>query len=232
MQTALSTIALPAADQADEADGSEPLAFPLRLLSDEIGVDRELGEAASASRMLAPLTGLTVVGFAAHAACVTGMAWPSLGPSALHFGAAWFVASTGGFFAAICAGLPSYWFYGVVAKIRAPAWRLAVELVRIQAIGAVVLAGILPFWFALSLGLHLILGIDVFTVAPWKAVTLVMPFLCGLPGLLGLYRAFCRMRDALGETGRLPPVLLAGWWSLLFVTTAPVTIWALFHALI
>jgi hypothetical protein len=211
----------------DQPDG----ALPLRLLNDETSIDREAADAAGAARIFVPLAGLVVLGFAMHAVAVIGVAWGSLGPlGALQHGIAWFGAATLGFFASISAGLPSYWFYGVVAKIRAPAWRLAVELVRVQAVGSVVLAGIVPFWLAWSLGLHLVLGIEVFDAPPWMAVTYALPFLCATPGLLGLYRVFCRMRDAVGESGWLPPVALTARWMVLFVYTTPVTLWALFHA--
>lgn len=208
----------------------DPLA--LRLLRDEIGVDHELSVAGRASSLLLPLVVLTTCGFGAHAVTIAGMAWPSLGPThALAHGGAWWAASTGGFFAAICAGLPSYWFHGVVAGIRAPAWRLAVELVRIQAVGSVVMAGILPFWLAGALGLHLVFGVDVYTSAGWMALTYALPFLCGTTGVFGLYRSFQRMRAARGQTGRLPALILMAWWVGLFAHTGPITIWALFHAL-
>ncbi len=207
-------------------------ALPLLLLRDELAIDAAVGDPTGASRMLPPLVGLTAAGFAAHAVCVAGTAWPALGPAAaIELGGAWALASTGGFFAAICAGLPSCWFYGVVATTRAPAWRLAVELVRIQAVGAVVLAGVVPFWLALGLGLHLVAGVDVYHVAGWMPLTYALPFLCGLPGVLGLYRAFRRMRAALGHEGALPALVLTAWWVVLFLSTAPAAIRALFAVL-
>ncbi|HMV68817.1 MAG TPA: hypothetical protein PKA64_18335, partial [Myxococcota bacterium] len=158
---------------------------------------------------------------------VTAVAWPTLGAGALRVGGAWAAASTGGFFTAICAGLPSYWFYGVVADIRAPAWRLAVELVRVQAVGCVVLLGVLPFWLAGALCLQLA-GADVYHLPAWMALTWALPFLAALPGMLGLRRTFQRMR---GEPGWFAPTLLTAWWVVLFQFTGPVTIWSLFHAL-
>lgn len=208
----------------------EPL--PLRLLRDEASVDRELAVASGASALLAPLAGVTVAGFGLHALCVASLALPDLGPiGALRHGGAWWAASTGGFFLAICAGLPSYWFHGVVAGIRAPAWRLAAELVRIQAVGAVVLAGMQPFWLAAALLLHIVFDIDVFSWTPFLALTYAMPFLCALPGVTGAYRSFARMRAERGQHGTFAPLILTGWWVGLFLHTAPVTIWALFHAL-
>lgn len=210
---------------------TEPVPLPLLLLRDELGVDRTIGDVAGATRMLVPLTGLVVGGFAAHAVTLLATAWPSVGPeAAVRLGASWFVATTVGFFAAICAGLPSYWFYGIVAKIRAPAWRLAAELVRVQAVGAVVLVGVLPFWLTATLALHLV-GVDVLRFGPWMALTYTLPFLAGSFGIAGLYRSFERMRTTLGETGRLPALLLTAWWVVLFVYTAPITIWSLFTAL-
>lgn len=207
-------------------------ALPLLLLRDELAIDAAVGDPSGASRMLPPLVGITAAGFAAHALCVAGTAWPALGAvDALRLGGGWALASTGGFFAAVSAGLPICWFYGVVATIRAPAWRLAVELVRIQAVGSVVLAGVVPFWLSLGLGLHLLAGVEVYHFEPWMQLTYALPFLCGLPGLLGLYRAFRRMRAALGHEGTLPALVLTAWWVVQFLITAPAAIRALFAAL-
>jgi hypothetical protein len=214
-----------------DAGVAEPEVLPLRLLRDERSVDAAVGDVAGASAMIGQLSAIVVAGFAAHALTVAATAWPSLGPwAALRLGGAWWIASTVGFFAAICAGLPSYWFYGVVARIEAPAWRLAVELVRVQAVGAVVLVGVLPFWLVVALGMHL-LGEDVYRNALWMGYTYSLPFQASLPGLLGLIRVFLRMRDAVGETGWLPPLGLAACWVVLFLYTAPMAIWSLFNAL-
>lgn len=227
-EVSVSTLAPTLTPAAAPPEGA-PL--PLLLLRDDLAIDRAIGDVRGATRMLVPLTGLVVLGFAAHALTVLATAWPSLGPVAsVRIGGAWFVATTVGFFAAICAGLPSYWFYGIVADIRAPAWRLAAELVRIQAVGAVVLFGILPFWLTATLGLHLA-GVDVMAFTPWMLVTWAMPFLGGAVGLGGLYRSFARMRAANGEAGWLPALLLTAWWAVLFLCTAPVTIGSLFVAL-
>jgi hypothetical protein len=205
-------------------------ALPLRLLRDELSIDAEAGEVAGATALMPRLVGLVVGGFGAHALVVAGTAWPSLGPGpALQLGASLWLATTAGYFAAICAGLPSYWFYGIVARIEAPAWRLALELVRSQAVGSVVLVGILPFWLAACLGLHL-LQVDVYR-SPLMLLTYGLPLVTGLPGTLGLYRVFERMRVALGEQGKLPALVLVAWWVGLFLYTAPITVWALFDAL-
>ncbi|MEQ1569619.1 MAG: hypothetical protein ABMA64_28550 [Myxococcota bacterium] len=207
-------------------------ALPLLLLRDELSVDRAAADATSAADLLLPLCALTTLGFGVHAACVAGTAWPVTGAGpALREGLAWWAACTGGFFAAICAGLPSYWFYGVVAKVRAPAWRLAVELVRVQAVGAVILAGVVPFWLAGALGLHLVFGVEVYDSPVWMALTRALPFLCATPGVLGAYRVFGRMRAAQGHADRLPAAALTAWWMVLFLFTAPVSIHALFVAL-
>lgn len=222
----LGTSAPPVEPEARSVD-----TLPLRLLRDELAIDAAIGEVAGATDMLVRLVGIVVAGFAAHAVTVAGISWPALGPgAALALGGAWLLASTGGFFAAICAGLPSYWFYGVVADVQAPAWRLAVELVRVQAVGAVVLLGALPFWLAGSLGLHL-LGVDVSHSPGWMGLTYGLPFLAALPGVFGLYRTFMRMRVAAGESSRTPAFVLTVWWIVLFNFTAPLAIWSLFTAL-
>lgn len=207
-------------------------ALPLALLRDEVGIDRQVADPAGVSRLLPPMVALVVLGFVSHGACIAGMYAASLGPeAAIWLGTRWALAATGGFFAAICAGLPSYWFYGVVAKIRAPSWRLAFELVRVQAVGSVMLAGILPFWLAVVLGLQAIAGVDLLENGAWLVITFTLPFLSSLPGMVGLKRGFTRMREHLGEGSSWAPLVLTAWWGLLFATTAPISVWALFMVL-
>ena len=227
--TPLATAAPPTVDMNFPTDD----ALPLQLLRDELAIDAAIGDVRGATRMLMWLVAVVSAGFAAHGAALAGMYWPMIGPAdAGLYGGAWAVAATAGFFAAISAGLPSYWFYGVVARIRAPAWRLAVELVRVQAVGAVVLVGVLPFWLAAALGVRVLFGYDLMEYGPWVALTHMLPFLAALPGVFGLTRAFRRMRDALGEERSWAPAALTGWWVLMFNTTGPITIWAIFNALI
>jgi hypothetical protein len=198
--------------------------LPLRLLRNERSIDAQISTPDGAAQMLTRLSLMVVAGFAAHAVALAAMMAPSMGAAATSMGVAWGVASTVGFFAAILAGLPSYWFYGIIANVRAPAWRLAVELVRVQAVGAVVLSAALPFWLVTGLAI----GAD---TPGWLGLSLALPFLCALPGTLGLYRSFARMREVNGATGRLAPMVLTAWWVVLFQCTAPATIYSLYTAL-
>jgi len=223
--------------QLDATKISDPL--PLRLLRDELGVDADVATPAGASAALPRLVLLTTAGFAAQGAC-TGlllMAFGQAGPlSALLTAAQLSLAMTGGFFIAICAGLPGYWFHTVVMGISPPIWRIAIELVRVQSVGSVVLSAVLPLWVSGWLALWLVggnLGAD-----PIMAGA-ALPLLCALPGMMGLYRVFCRMsvhESASGQLETPPPMrarltglALTSWWGIAFVCTAPVTFIRLFQ---
>lgn len=226
------TLVLDETGAPEETPAPEDALFALTLLADETAVDRLAGNPEGAMAVMRTLAGLITVGFAAHAVAI-GLFLASARPplEALHHAGAWFVAATLGFFIAVGAGLPSYWFHGVVARVPAPSWRMAVELLRVQAVGAVVLGAVLPFWLAATLGLN-VLGAELARNEVWLVFSHMLPFLAAMPGVLGLYRAFTRMRGAIGTTGRTSPLLLTFWWVLLFQYTAPVTIYALFAALV
>jgi hypothetical protein len=201
--------------------------MPLELLRDPEAIDAEAAEPETATRTLMRLVGLTLAGFAAHAFVIGIMHAANGEPDAVQRGVAWFGATSVGFFAAICAGLPSYWFYGVVARIPAPAWRLAVELVRVQAVGAVLLAAVLPFWLAIHLWLVIQTGGPI-EDGLWTFFSYTLPFLAAMPGVAGLRAVFVRMRSAAGRDGALAPLLLTAWWVVLFLYTAVPTITRLF----
>jgi hypothetical protein len=205
--------------------------FALTLLRDEQAIDRRAATAAGALEVLRPLAALIVAGFAAHAVAMSLFMATSVPiPQAVHHGGSWFVAATVGFFLAVFAGLPSVWFYGIVARVPAPPWRLAVELLRVQAVGAVVLGALLPFWLAATLGLQL-MGAELALSVVWVVASHALPFAAAIPGLFGLRRVFARMRAARGEAGGFSPFVLAGWWLVLFNYTAPATIFYLFQTL-
>jgi hypothetical protein len=201
------------------------------LLADETQIDRMAADPTGATRALKPLAALIATGFAAHALAM-GLFLATRLPllEAAHHAAAWFIAVTAGFFIAIGAGLPSYWFYGVVARVPAPSWRLAVELLRVQAVGAVVLGAVLPFWLAATLGVT-VLGADLANSTTWVGLSHTLPFVAALPGVCGLYRSFVRMRAANDIHGRTSPMFRTAWWVVLFKYTAPITIHALFRAM-
>jgi hypothetical protein len=205
----------------------------LRLLRAPAGVDADLATPDGAVRRTRDLSALVLAGFAGHALCMAltfHLIGDASAPDALLRGGAWFVACAGGFFAAVAAGLPSYWFYGVVARIPAPSWRLAVETVRVQAVGSVMLGAVLPIWLTATLALWMV-GADLSAFVAWKGVSLSLPFLAGLPGIVGLVGAFRRMAVANGDPAPWRAVGLAAWWVTLFVTLAPATVHTLFVAL-
>ncbi len=199
--------------------------LPLRLIRDELGVDHDVATPDGVTRSLPPLVSLVIGGFVAQAVC-TGLLLTAFGVGDVYAGLAvagqWSVALSVGFFVAICAGLPGYWFHAVVLGVSPPAWRIAVELVRVQAIGSVVLAAVLPLWVA---GCLLIWMMGGWLPEGRLLAGNTLPLLCALPGMLGLSRSFTRMA-VLRDVSRPQAVamMLTAWWGVAFLCTAPITV--------
>lgn len=152
-----------------------------------------------------------------------------------------FLALEGGLLGAQLAGMPSFYFYALLAGIETHGWRIVVESLRARATAAVVLLGLLPVYLAMGLGLVL-----VFQGGPTEGRALqtlvigfggtALPFIAGLAAPGSLYRAFRRMlSEGLppGETRRAPmPLLLVLAWSALFTVLAPLGAWRIGAALL
>jgi len=204
----------------------------LQLLTDETAVDAAIATPSRAAAVLGSLAVLVVAGFAAHATALTlYLATTDPLGQAAQQGTAWFVAITAGYFVAAAVALPSYGLFGVVADVRAPLWRLAVEVVRVQAVGSVVLGAVLPFWLAGTMALS-VLGMPTDPHGLGGALAHALPFLAATPGVFGLYRVFRRMTVANESPSRFRPLFLTGWWCAKFQYLAPLTIYALYDALI
>ena len=218
------------------------------LLRDPVALDRRFAEAAGVSVELPRLVGLTVAAFAAYAAAqglIVTRAGAEVFPAALwrmdawRAGACLFLAYSGGMFGAQVAGLPSAWFYALLAGLRTPANRIVAEAMRAQATSAMVLLGLLPLYLAAGLGLSLATGEDVGSAflrnAFFVPVGYGLPFLAGLSGTFALYRAFQRMvvTGARPESPRTAtPGRLVLAWSVLFTGMAPLGVWRILDTLI
>jgi hypothetical protein len=210
------------------------LALLLRRDSDP---DAILDDPAAAARHLGPLVGLSTFALAAwalaQAALLSGLpALPGLPGAAEASGAelalATFAAGAAGLFGAQLAGLPTFYFYTLLAGLPTHGWRVSVESMRAQATAGLVLLGVLPVWVAAAEGLRLLAG-----TAPSDAQLVAacvwlfggaLPFITGIFAPFTLLRAMKRLalRQVRGDGRRAPlPTLLVTAWSLCFTAMAP-----------
>src|SRR5947209_6026902 len=141
-----------------------------------------------------------VVLFLASPAAVPGIlgaSWTGSAGPALALGLAYpvgLVASTG-----IC--LPAFYFFGLLAGVRASALQVTAHVLKGKAATALLLLGVLPIYLAVTLGLR------VFAAPPAAleaalAVGLALPFLAGLWGVRSIYVGFLGLADTLAPERR------------------------------
>ncbi len=209
-----------------------------RTAADALCADRE-----AAATLLPQLVGVGAVGIAAGAVVHGGLLvanGATLADHALADGPGWwaplalFLSFEVAFTAAQLAGLPSFYFFGLLAGIRTHGWRIAVESLRARATAAVVLLGLLPIYFAVGLGAALLFDAPGFGGQVQGRLVLMagyaLPFVAGLAAPASLYRAFCGLvpTGPDGTGGRRPmPLLLVFAWSGFFSTLAPLGAWRL-----
>lgn len=126
--------------------------------------------------------------------------------------------------------LPSFYFYALLAGVRATMAQVAAISVHALARTGIVLMGLLPIYVGAILGL-IVLGItDVFLYDVLLGIGVVLPFLAGLSTLPIVYRGFTDLLSTIPEARaerRAPMVrLLALAWAILYTVVAPVTLWA------
>lgn len=220
------------------------------LLRERETTDRLCADRDQAAALLPRLLAIGATSIAAWAVVHGGLllaSEQSILPAALAGAPPWwtpivlFCALEGGLLGAQLAGMPSFYFYGLLAGIETHGWRIVVESMRARATAAVVLLGLLPVYLAVGLGLVL-----VFPDATWEGRTLhaivlgfggtALPFVAGLAAPASLYRAFRRMLSEgmpEGQTRRRPmPLLLVLAWSALFTVLAPLGAWRIGVALL
>lgn len=133
------------------------------------------------------------------------------------------VAATG-----IC--LPSFYFYGLLAGVRISFVQVVTHCLKGQAATAIMLAGILPIYVAVALGL-LIFGAPAPRQELVLYIGLLLPFFAGLWGVVSIFQGFMRLADTLpGRCGDqrvcfLRRLTLA--WAACYTAVTPFMIYSL-----
>jgi hypothetical protein len=153
----------------------------------------------------------------------------SIGP-ALALGFAYpvgMVAATG-----IC--LPTFYFFGLLAGVRASVLQVTTHVLKGKAATAVFLLGLTPIYLAVTLGMLIF-------HAPPEALTaaldvgLALPFLAGLWGVRSIYVGFLGLADTLPPERRCRRTCflrrLTVAWAAVYIAVTPVMIWSLYQNL-
>ncbi len=126
--------------------------------------------------------------------------------------------------------LPSFYFYGLLAGVRASMLQVAAISLHALARTGVILMGLLPVYVAAILGMVVLGATEGLAYEALLMAGVLLPFLAGLSSLPVCYRGFLDLIETLPEAraaGRAPMVrLLALAWAALYTTVAPVTLWA------
>jgi hypothetical protein len=128
--------------------------------------------------------------------------------------------------------LPSFWFYGLLAGIRASWLQVTAQMVKGQAATAMMLLGILPVYFAVALGAVVFRAPpDSLRAVLW--IGLGLPFVAGLWGVRSIFRGFVGLADTMADERRcartcwLRRLTLA--CSVCYTAVCPVMIWTLWR---
>jgi hypothetical protein len=126
--------------------------------------------------------------------------------------------------------LPSFYFYGLLAGVRASMLQVTAISLHALANTGMILMGLLPIYVGAILGVIVIGATDGPLYPFLVGVGLLLPFVSGLATLRVMYRGFVDLLRTLPEAraeGRAPMVrLLAVAWAALYTAVAPVTLWA------
>jgi len=126
--------------------------------------------------------------------------------------------------------LPSFYFYGLLAGVRATMLQVAAISLHALARTGVILMGILPVYVAAILGTVVLGATGGRAYEALMMAGVLLPFLAGLSTLPVMYRGFVDLIETLPEAraaSRAPMVrLLALAWAVLYTVVAPVTLWA------
>jgi hypothetical protein len=149
-------------------------------------------------------------------------------------GVSLWLAYTVGLVAASGVCLPSFYFFGLLAGIRASWLQVTTHVVRGKGATAVLLLGLMPIYVAVVLGMVVFDAPNTaLRAALW--VGLVLPFLAGLWGVRAIYHAFLALADTLPperqcrRTCFLRRLTVA--WSAVYSLVSPVMIWKLWMVL-
>lgn len=126
--------------------------------------------------------------------------------------------------------LPSFYFYGLLAGVRASMMQVTAISLHVLANTGMVLMGLLPIYVGAILGVIVLGATDGLFYPFLIGVGLLLPFIAGLANLGVMYDGFTDLIRTLPEAraaSRAPMVrLLALAWAALYTTVAPVTLWA------
>lgn len=106
------------------------------------------------------------------------------------------LAYTIGLIAANGVCLPSFYFYSLLAGVRATMLSVAAQALKGMAAGAVALVGILPIYMTLALS-AIVFPASGELVEAWVVLGLSLPFLAGMWGAACLYEGFVGMADTI-----------------------------------
>jgi hypothetical protein len=105
-----------------------------------------------------------------------------------------FVAASG-----IC--LPSFYFYGLLAGVKADLLQVTTQIMKAKAATAILLLGLLPIYVALVMG-EIIFHFPEEHVRNTLTFGLLLPFLAGLWGVWSLYVGFTGLADTIDSSRR------------------------------
>jgi hypothetical protein len=149
-------------------------------------------------------------------------------------GAALALAYPVGLVAAAGLCLPSFYFFGLLAGVRASALEITAHVLKGEAATAVLLLGLLPIYLAVALGLLICHAPDQ-PVELTLNLGLVLPFIAGLWGVRSIYRGFLGLADTLPpERRRRRTVFLRRLtlsWAAVYTAVTPVMIATLYQHL-
>ncbi|MBI3462994.1 MAG: hypothetical protein HY000_08025 [Planctomycetes bacterium] len=181
------------------------------------------------------LAGFIIFGLAATAILNMSGTWAPWVPKARWFDATaanLVLAYNVGIIAAIGVCLPSFYFYGLLAGVKASMLQVTTHALKGLAASAVALVGILPAYTAVALGMIVLRASE-----PWMHATiylgLALPFIAGLWGVRSLYVGFVGLADTMPPAFRcrrecfLRRLILA--WSGCYTAVTPVMIYSLWH---
>jgi len=130
--------------------------------------------------------------------------------------------------------LPSFYFFGLLAGVRASWLQVTTHVLRGKGATAVLLLGLLPIYVAVALGMVVFHAPnEALRAALWAGM--VLPFVAGLCGVRAIYHAFLALADTLPSeqqcrrTCFLRRLTVA--WSAVYSLVSPVMIWKLWTLL-
>jgi hypothetical protein len=130
--------------------------------------------------------------------------------------------------------LPSFYFFGLLAGIRASWLQVTTHVLRGKGATAILLLGLMPIYVSVVLGMIVFHAPnETLRAALW--VGLVLPFVAGLWGMRAIYHAFLSLADTLPleeqcrRTCFLRRLTVA--WSSVYALVSPVMIWKVWMVL-